>query len=159
MLAIGRGEQLSPLPDIQPIPLLLCKHKDLSDSTAWAYQNYSAESARGRGPISPMLSAIAHQDPPDIAQHLYNDLETVVLPFYPQVAQLKETLLNSQETVGTLGSMMSGSGPTVFALLPDLEAAATLKSQLEAAYPNIEFWLTRTSLAGISVVEGASASL
>ena len=159
MLAIGRGEQLSPLPDLQPIAVLLGKHKDFSVSTAWAYQNYSAVANRARGPISPMLSAIAHQDPPGIARHLYNDLETVVFPFYPQVAQLKEILLNSRDTVGTLGSMMSGSGPTVFALLPDFEAAATLKSQLETTHPEIDFWLTRTSPAGISVVEGASASV
>ncbi|WP_017324053.1 4-(cytidine 5'-diphospho)-2-C-methyl-D-erythritol kinase [Synechococcus sp. PCC 7336] len=154
MLAIGRGEKLSPLPDLQPIAALLGKHRDLSVSTAWAYTHYKTAAKRDRGPISAMLSAIAHQDAAEIGRYLYNDLESVVLPYYPQVAQLKATL----QQAGGFGATMSGSGPTVFALLPSIELAKALQANLAAAHPEIAFWVTQTSPAGISMVENTPVS-
>ncbi|MGK7907912.1 MAG: 4-(cytidine 5'-diphospho)-2-C-methyl-D-erythritol kinase [Synechococcus sp.] len=150
MLAIGRGEQLSPLPDLQPVSLLLGKHRDLSVSTAWAYKNYCEQHAGQRGPISPLLSAIAHQDLPAIGQSLYNDLESVVLPLYTQVEALKTSISSA---TGSLGGMMSGSGPTVFGLFKTLDGANAARDSLAGSCPDIEFWVTFTSPAGISMVE------
>ena len=150
MLAIGRGEQLSPLPDLQPVSLLLAKHRDLSVSTAWAYQSYRQQHAGQRGPISPLLSAIAHQDLPVLARNLYNDLESVVLPLYTQVEDLKASVSSAE---GTLGSMMSGSGPTVFGLFGTADAAKAARDSLARSHSEVEFWITSTSPAGISMVE------
>jgi 4-diphosphocytidyl-2-C-methyl-D-erythritol kinase len=54
---------------------------------------------------------------PDL--HLYNDLETVTLAWHPELLVLKNLLTGR----GALGALMSGSGPSVFGLFPDLEAA------------------------------------
>ncbi len=44
---------------------------------------------------------------------LGNVLESVTLPLYPEVEQLKE----SMQRLGADGVLMSGSGPTVFGLV------------------------------------------
>ncbi|MEO1134348.1 MAG: 4-(cytidine 5'-diphospho)-2-C-methyl-D-erythritol kinase, partial [Cyanobacteria bacterium J06639_1] len=115
MLATGRGEQLSPLQDLDSLWLLLAKPSDIAISTAWAYNTYAALPASStHRPISQMLSAIAHQDIPAVARCLHNDLELAVLPAHDRIAQLKQAMLASEDT---LGAMMSGSGSTVFAVL------------------------------------------
>ena len=53
-----------------------------------------------------MISAIGDRDGRKIGQLLYNDLEKVALPAYPQVAQLRDAF----EKTDILGVMMSGSG-------------------------------------------------
>ena len=148
MLAIGRGEQLSPLPDLRSVAILLGKHRDLSVSTAWAYQNYQEQHVGQRGPISPLLSAIAHQDLEAIAQSLYNDLESVVLSEHDRVNALKTAICTAE---GTIGGMMSGSGPTVFGLFASSDEAQSAQHDLAHLYPNIDFWVTATSAAGIAI--------
>jgi 4-diphosphocytidyl-2-C-methyl-D-erythritol kinase len=63
---------------------------------------------------------------PDL--HLYNDLETVTLGWHPELAAIKKHLT----VQGALGSLMSGSGPSVFGLFPDLEAAHQAADTLPA---------------------------
>ena len=59
---------------------------------------------------------------------LHNDLEAVTLSRYPELADLKRLLLNE----GALGTLMSGSGPTVFGIFKEegvaLQAAHRLKA-------------------------------
>jgi 4-diphosphocytidyl-2-C-methyl-D-erythritol kinase len=52
-----------------------------------------------------------------IARLLHNDLEKVVSARYPEIALIKEMLAEA----GATGSMMTGSGPTVFGLFPGEE--------------------------------------
>jgi 4-diphosphocytidyl-2-C-methyl-D-erythritol kinase len=46
-----------------------------------------------------------------------NVLETVTIPEYPVIAEIKEQMMKS----GAVNAMMSGSGPTVFGLFEDEE--------------------------------------
>ncbi|MDP5338994.1 MAG: 4-(cytidine 5'-diphospho)-2-C-methyl-D-erythritol kinase, partial [Nodularia sp. (in: cyanobacteria)] len=133
VIATGRGEQLSPLPSLDTIYLVLAKYRSLEVSTAWAYKTYRQEfgssylkdmenlAARAAAVHSEaIVKAILNQDAGEIAQKLHNDLERVVLPAYPQVLQLRELFATQ---AGVLGTMMSGSGPTVFALVESEEQA------------------------------------
>jgi 4-diphosphocytidyl-2-C-methyl-D-erythritol kinase len=161
-IATGRGEQLSPLPSLDHLYVVLGKYRSLTVSTAWAYQTYrqqfsnsyvadrhlaSRASALHSGPI---VKAIIHQDGAQIGQLLHNDLERVVLPEYPQVLQLRSAFHNT----GVLGTMMSGSGPTVFALCESYDQAQQVKAALKAAIadPDLELWLARFSPTGIRVI-------
>ncbi len=123
-IATGRGEKLSPLPNLNPIYLVLAKYRSLEVSTPWAYKTYRQQfgSSYIRGTESlatrasavhsgSIVKAILDQDAAEIAQKLHNDLERVVLPAYPQVLQLRE-LFAAQP--GVLGTMMSGSGTFSF---------------------------------------------
>ena len=162
-IATGRGEQLSPLPSLNSIYIVLGKYKSLEVSTPWAYKTYRTEFGdsyiRGRDNLAvrasavhsgEMVKAILHQDVKEIAQKLHNDLEKVVLPAYPQVLQLRETFVNA----GVLGTMMSGSGPSVFALCESQEHAEEVKQQVKTATQNedLELFVTQAIAHGIQIV-------
>ncbi|HEY9649254.1 MAG TPA: 4-(cytidine 5'-diphospho)-2-C-methyl-D-erythritol kinase [Coleofasciculaceae cyanobacterium] len=166
-LATGRGEQLSPLPNLDSLYVVLAKNRNLMISTAWAYQTYrsqfghtyvrDAENLEVRAQrvhSGPMVHAIMNKQGSQIGQLLHNDLEKVVLPTTPQVLQLREAL----ERNGVLGTMMSGSGPTVFALCESQAQAQAVQQAVSAiiADPEVDFWVTKFSNHGIQVVSPVS---
>lgn len=161
-LALGRGEQLSPLTDLDQFYAVLAKYRNLSVSTPWAYQTYrqefghtyaqtqtDQEERRRTGPSVPMLNAIAHRDGTAIGEALHNDLERVVLTHHPKVAQLREKLAEQS----TLGAMMSGSGPTVFTLTQTHSQANQIADQIKAEFtdPDLEIWITKLISNGIHI--------
>lgn len=166
-LATGRGEQLNPLPDLDHLYAVLAKYHSLEVSTAWAYKTFrqqfsstyvrdakSLEERRQRVHAGKMVNAIVHRDAAKIGQLLHNDLERVVLPANPLVSKLREVL--GQSSAGqqaVLGAMMSGSGPTVFALTETLEQAQTLQTTIRSTIPDpdLELWITKFSASGIQL--------
>ena len=120
-LATGRGEILTPLPDFAGHGVVLA-NPSLQVSTAWVYGNYRDAAGNRRRDISSLRHSIEQPDFSAVADTLFNDLETVTVPAYPQVAEIQEQLLQA----GAAGVLMSGSGPTVFALTPDYASAAEL---------------------------------
>jgi 4-diphosphocytidyl-2-C-methyl-D-erythritol kinase len=60
-----------------------------------------------------MKEALAQGSFNEMCRQLGNVLETVTLKAYPEVLQLKESMLR----LGADGVLMSGSGPTVFGLV------------------------------------------
>ncbi|MGH8001150.1 MAG: 4-(cytidine 5'-diphospho)-2-C-methyl-D-erythritol kinase [Brasilonema sp.] len=161
-IATGRGEQLSPLPNLENIYIVLGKYRSLAVSTPWAYKTYRQEfgdsylkdtdtlSARAAAIHSgAIVKAIVNQDAAEIAKKLHNDLERVVLPAYPQVLQLRETFANA----GVLGTMMSGSGPSVFAICESQQQAEQVKLRVRESIPDedLELFVTRMTSHGIQV--------
>ena len=160
-LATGRGDKLSPLPDLGGLSVVLAKYRNLSISTAWAYQTYRQQFSssycaaqdldcrRERLHSGPMVGAIAQKDRSKIGQLLHNDLEKVALPVYPQVLQLRQAF----ESAGVLGTMMSGSGPSVFALAESPEQAQQVMERVKSAIasPDLDFWVAKFSNTGIRI--------
>jgi 4-diphosphocytidyl-2-C-methyl-D-erythritol kinase len=157
-LATGRGEKLAPLNDLDNIYVVLAKYRDLPVSTPWAYKTYrqqfgetypktpeALEERKRQG--SAIMSAIAAQDAKQISQHLYNDLERVVLPEFPQVQQLRDEFAK----LDILGTMMSGSGSTVFALVETRSQAEQVQAQMRAAIPDtdLDLWVTKFCQSGV----------
>jgi 4-diphosphocytidyl-2-C-methyl-D-erythritol kinase len=162
-IATGRGEQLAPLPSLDHIYIVLAKYRSLEVSTAWAYKTYRQEfghtyirdtedlAARANAVHSgEIVKAIVHKDATEIAQKLHNDLERVVLSAHPQVMQLRELFATQP---GVLGTMMSGSGPSVFALVESEEQAQAVKQNIREAIPDedLELFVTRTIAHGIQI--------
>ncbi|HEY9828770.1 MAG TPA: 4-(cytidine 5'-diphospho)-2-C-methyl-D-erythritol kinase [Stenomitos sp.] len=165
-LALGRGEELSPLTDMNQLYAVLAKYRSLSVSTPWAYSAYreaygetyantptEQETRRRTGPSVPLLSAIAYRDPQAIGKALHNDLEKVVLPAHPLVAELREKMA----LASPLGGMMSGSGPTVFALASTRDEAQQIAAETRAQFPSpdLELWVTKFISHGIHLVDSA----
>jgi 4-diphosphocytidyl-2-C-methyl-D-erythritol kinase len=161
-LATGRGEVLSPLPDLDHLYVVLAKYRNLSISTAWAYQTYrqefghtyvtdasSLETRRQRVHSGSMVNAIAHKDAAQIAKLLHNDLEKVALPTHPQITQLREAF----QGAGVLGTMMSGSGPTVFAIVESQAQAQEVQDTVNRKMnnPDLDFWTTKFNPSGIRI--------
>ncbi len=164
-LATGRGEQVSPLTDVQAYCAVLAKYQSLSVSTPWAYQTYRKQfestyvreaddlaARQNRVHSGPMVAAISQKDPEQISQLLYNDLEKVVLPEHPKVQELKETMARSPQAKGV---MMSGSGPTVFALAGSQADANEMVKAVRAALPDedLGLWVAPFNTTGIRLVE------
>ena len=163
-IATGRGEQLDNITDLDNLWLVLAKYNSLSVSTAWAYNTYRQQFAHeyvaddhnintrtSRVHSGPLVSAIGHKDGEQIGKLLHNDLEKVVLPEFPPVANLRKAFQKNN----VLGTMMSGSGPTVFALCASEIEAEKVRDQVrrEIVDPDLNFWVTKLSSNGIQIID------
>lgn len=111
-LARGRGVHIAPLATPVPCWVVLAK-PPIGVSTADVYGNLVVDRIQTHPQTEDMVRAIAEQDFSLMCSSLGNVLEEVTLTRYPQVRQIKELMLAS----GADGVLMSGSGPTVFALV------------------------------------------
>ena len=71
-------------------------------------------------------------------------------PYQSPVAELRQALKHA----GGLGTMMSGSGPTVFTLCRDQAEAEQVKAIAAetVSNPDVDFWITHTVNHGIQVM-------
>lgn len=117
-LAEGLGEKLTSLRGIPDCLILLAKPA-ADISTKEVYEGLSLEDIKERPDIKDMVRCINEGNLEGISQNMCNVLETVTIKKCPQIKELKEKLME----YGALGSMMSGSGPTVFGIFKDNSSA------------------------------------
>lgn len=119
-LSEGIGEVLTPLPAVPQCQVLIAK-PGISVSTKFVYENLHANDLRPdqHPDIDGMIDAIRARDIHGIAGKLGNVLETVTVGEYPVIREIKEKMMD----YGAIGSLMSGSGPTVFGLFINPKAA------------------------------------
>ncbi|PAE18612.1 4-(cytidine 5'-diphospho)-2-C-methyl-D-erythritol kinase [Bacillus sp. 7504-2] len=110
-LATGRGEKIKELPSPPSCWVVLAKPL-IGVSTADVYGRLQLKDV-----VHPntdgMIEAIQSQDFAGVCRNVGNVLEGVTLNLYPEVAQIKEQM----HRFGADAVLMSGSGPTVFALV------------------------------------------
>lgn len=128
-LSEGIGEILTPLSPIPQCQVLIAK-PGISVSTRFVYSNLNANQLRPEQhpDIDGILKGIQNQDIHQIAGKLGNVLETVTIREYPVIQTLKDTMME----YGAIGSLMSGSGPTVFGLFTDPSAASYAFEELRS---------------------------
>jgi 4-diphosphocytidyl-2-C-methyl-D-erythritol kinase len=126
-LATGRGEKIrafDPFPALRDAVFLLV-HPGFGISTAWAYQNLACfpEALNGRrGRAEKLINLLQSQDLAVASVEFYNSLEAPALEKYPVLALFQEFLRAN----GAVGTLMSGSGSTTFALMKDRNVAEEL---------------------------------
>ena len=113
-LAEGIGEQLSPVKIQVPLWLVIV-FPCFSISTKWAYENYRVLTNEGKN--IRIFRYFKHLN--SVLHILINDLENVVTKQYPEIQEIKHTLIQA----GACGSLMSGSGSSVFGIFPDEQQA------------------------------------
>ncbi|WP_347861771.1 4-(cytidine 5'-diphospho)-2-C-methyl-D-erythritol kinase [Salimicrobium sp. PL1-032A] len=109
--ATGRGEKIKEIPAPPPCWVVLAK-PPLGVSTKTIYQSLEVEKAY-HPDTQAMIKAIEQGDYEGMCRYIGNTLEAVTVQQYPEVAQLKEHMLQA----GADASLMSGSGTTVFSLV------------------------------------------
>lgn len=124
-LAEGIGEELTALPPA-PQCLVLVAKPSISVSTKWVYENLKLVEDTPHPDIDGLLAAIKDQDVEQMAQQMGNLLETVTIPKYPVIQEIKEAMKQN----GAMNAIMSGSGPTVFGLFQEREAAEAAMREL-----------------------------
>jgi len=119
-LAEGIGEKLSVLPPMPKCTILIAK-PGISVSTKFVYENLHANDLKPEQhpDVDSMIEAMRQKDLGLLCSRMGNVLETVTIPAYPVINEIKRTMMDN----GAIGSMMSGSGPTVFGIF-DSPAAA-----------------------------------
>lgn len=126
-LAEGIGEKLTPL---APLPFchILAVKPEAGVSTKYVYENLDCAGIPRHPDIDGMVGAIREGSLTGVLERMGNVLESVTVPAYPAIASLKEKLLE----YGAAGSLMSGSGPTVFGIFLDKAAAESACLLLKA---------------------------
>ena len=117
-LSEGIGEKLTRLKDAPQCFVVVAKPY-IGVSTKYVYENLHVETIKTHPNIDAMLKGIDAGDLIEISSHMENILENVTEKKYPVIAMLKSKL----KSMGALNSLMSGSGPTVFALFDDKDKA------------------------------------
>ena len=118
-LAEGIGEKLTQLSPMVKCPILIAKPA-INVSTKFVYENLKLDTVT-HPDMQQLVADIKAKDLHGIAAHMGNVLESVTIPAYPIIADIKEHMMNH----GAVGAMMSGSGPTVFGLFEDEKTAET----------------------------------
>lgn len=136
-LAEGIGEALSPLPPMVKCLVLIAK-PSISVSTKFVYQNLKLDDTTIHPDIDRLIDDIKAKNLHDIAAHMGNVLETVTIPNYPVIDEIKKHMLSN----GAVGAMMSGSGPTVFGLFDDEDTAKKAYKAMRSSHLARQVYLT-----------------
>jgi 4-diphosphocytidyl-2-C-methyl-D-erythritol kinase len=118
-LAEGIGEKLAVI-EVVPAWLVIV-NPNLPVSTAWVYQNLQLTAGKNEDIIPRFYGSVA-----DICAVLANDLEKVTIGKFPVIEQIKLQLLRE----GAAGSLMSGSGSTVFGVFAEETVARRAAEKL-----------------------------
>lgn len=164
-LCFGRGERLEPLPDLPPLGVLLLKDPQASVATPWAYRLCREQLGAGYGEdesaFEPRRKALRRRFlggfPWQSADHpmaLGNDLQRVVAPVVPSVRHGLEQLAAAP---GLRALAMSGSGPTLFGLFDDRQAACQAADRLATATvaAGLQTWISAFRGASLPTVAPA----
>ncbi len=115
--ATGRGEVIQKLPMVPSCWIILAK-PSISISTPSVYKELKLDEVE-HPDTKRMLAGIEAGDLDAICDSMGNVLESVTLEKNPKVKQLKQKMLE----FGADAAMMSGSGPTVFAIVKQYSRA------------------------------------
>lgn len=125
-LSEGIGEILTPIKPMVKCPIIVAKPA-ISVSTKYVYENLRANELEYHPDIDRMVEEIKNENLLGIAECMGNVLETVTCVKFPVIEQIKDNLKQN----GALNALMSGSGPTVFALFDDEDKALFAYNELK----------------------------
>ncbi|MCR4589559.1 MAG: 4-(cytidine 5'-diphospho)-2-C-methyl-D-erythritol kinase [Lachnospiraceae bacterium] len=140
MLSEGIGEMLTPVtPALGSYPVLLIK-PDRGVSTKEVYEAYDSIEVKDHPDTERILKAVRTGDVKEMGASFSNVLEKVTIPKVPVIEEIKEFLKDR----GAGAVLMSGSGPTVFALSGDEGKLKEISEEGKLRFPECDVILTTT---------------
>ena len=138
-LAEGIGEKLTRLPAMPKCHILIAK-PPISVSTKFVYENLHANDLKPEEhpKVDIQLEALTEGNLEKLVANMGNVLERVTVPEYPVINEMKQMMLDG----GALGSMMSGSGPTVFGIFTNYVQAREAYRKIEQSGLSKQIYLT-----------------
>ena len=133
----GRGEIVSPFMDFAPFWLVLA-NPGVSVPTKKVFAAAQARLTNDTRILHNIRSALERRDLMDIASAMVNDLASPAQSLYPEISGALDALRDA----GVCGPMMSGSGSTVFGLVPDEARGREIAALLEAK--GLKAWCVHT---------------
>lgn len=136
-LCEGIGEKITPLKPFKNHIVLLIK-PPFGVSTKDVYKAFDINKVMIHPNTEKLVQKIEENDLYYIANNMKNLLENVTIRKHKVLYKIKENLVAN----GAVGAMMSGSGPTIFALFDDMQIARRCYDDLKEKY--VDVFLTRT---------------
>lgn len=132
-LVEGIGEHYTPLAGVPKMPVVLLNPR-VPLSTAEVFAQFDRMNPRAVLPgerTRKMVRALYNGAIEHVASLLYNDLEEPASSLLPEIRQMRDLLRD----LGALGTLVTGSGPTVFALAGDASHARMLLRECQRQLP------------------------
>ena len=144
-LAQGIGEELTDIKGLnENIHILICK-PNIFVSTKEVYQSLDMNEIKKRPDNQKLIEALQVNDVKYVSENMVNVLEEVTSSKYNEINQIERIIMDNK----ALGSMMSGSGPTVFGLFDNKEYAIRAKEELLQNYNQV--YLVKSSDKGVEI--------
>lgn len=129
-VAEGIGEKLISLRPFKGKMVLLA-NPGIGISSGYAYNKLKIK--KERGPMDEILGFMEKEDLASVASRMFNVFEEVIIPENPVIGKIKATM----DENGALGSLMSGSGASVFGLYDDEDMLENTQKKLEKMAPYV----------------------
>lgn len=136
-LCEGIGEIITPIKPFRDKIVVLVKPA-FGVSTKEVYKNFNLEKVKQHPKTVEIINAIENDDLNFVASNMKNLLENVTLRKHKILIKIKEEM----NACGAINSMMSGSGPTVFAFFDDMLKAQRCFEKMKKKYSDV--FITRT---------------
>lgn len=136
-LCEGVGEKITQLKGFKDKILVLIK-PPFGVSTKEVYKNFDLTKVIFHPRIEALIEAMRNDDIYFVANNMKNLLENVTLRRHRVLMNIKEEV----KIEGSIGTMMSGSGPTVFAFFDDMLKAQMCYDNMKKKYKDV--FITRT---------------
>lgn len=134
----GIGEDVSKIRPFKDKILVLVK-PPFGVSTKSVYQDFDLGKVRSHPKTDLLIKAIENDNLELVCNNMKNLLENVTLRKHKILMNIKEEMRRS----GAIGTMMSGSGPTVFAFFDNMLSAQRCFEKMKLKYNDV--FITRTN--------------
>lgn len=131
-IARGIGDELENIPSLKKVWFVLCK-PPIGVSTAEVYTALEIEAITKHPDTQLLLKAMQKNDYQHLAKNMYNVLEEVTSKKYVDIEKLRKKM----NAYGAIGTMMSGSGPTVFGIFKNYKSALQAEKNLKKNYREV----------------------
>lgn len=144
-LAEGIGEQLTYIKGLsEDANILICK-PNLFVSTKKVYEGLDLKNIQERPDNKFLIKSLEDGDIKSVAENMVNVLETVTSKYHEEIKEIEAVM----SECNALGSMMSGSGPTVFGLFENKNDALKGKEKLLQKYSQV--YVVNSSEKGVEI--------
>ena len=107
-------------------------------STATVFGNFDFNKVEKHPDNKKIIELIKNKDLNGICNNMCNVLETVTIKNYPIISEIKKSMLE----YGAMGSLMSGSGPTVFGFYENYDKALVALKNIRSKFRIKEIYIT-----------------
>ena len=144
-LAEGIGEKLTYIKGInKDVNILVCK-PDIFVSTKEVYQSLDIKNIEKRPDNKLLIEKLKNDDIVSVSNNMVNVLEEVTSKKYSDIKVIEDIIAKN----GAMGTMMSGSGPTVFGFFDNEEKAKRARVELLENYSQV--YVVTSSEKGVEI--------
>jgi len=136
-LCEGIGEVITQLKPFNDKILVVVK-PNFGVSTIEVYKAFALKEVKVHPDTEGLIEAMEKDNLSYVGNNMKNLLETVTIKKHNEIQEIKDFMIKE----GSVGSMMSGSGPTVFGFFEDMLTAQRCYEKLKESYK--EVFITRT---------------